>query len=125
MKEKRTYPTDCSKCSMTFERKPNESITCPKCREEIAKVGGNVMKYEYRDLLKEYIEKEVTKFVSGMSKADPPELTEGRSENLIRNLTDSTIGTVRQGIDRAIEASCYRLIHGIRWAKQHPKEGGK
>ncbi len=40
MKKKRIYPTDCSKCGMAFERKPNESIICPKCREEIAKAKG-------------------------------------------------------------------------------------
>ena len=34
MRDKR-YPTDCSKCGEEFLRKPNESITCPKCREAI------------------------------------------------------------------------------------------
>ena len=38
MGKKRIYPTNCSKCGETFGRKPNESITCPKCREKIAKV---------------------------------------------------------------------------------------
>ncbi len=40
MGKKRTYPTNCSKCGEPFERKPNESITCPKCREKIAKAKG-------------------------------------------------------------------------------------
>ena len=38
MKDKR-YPTKCSKCSEEFPRKPNESITCPKCRQSVV-VGG-------------------------------------------------------------------------------------
>lgn len=37
MTKKRIYPTNCSKCEETFERTPNESITCPKCREIMAK----------------------------------------------------------------------------------------
>ncbi|KKK94949.1 hypothetical protein LCGC14_2677720, partial [marine sediment metagenome] len=31
------YDTECSKCGKGFLRKPNESITCPDCREEIRK----------------------------------------------------------------------------------------
>ena len=34
MKDRR-YPTECSKCGKEFLRKPNESITCPKCCEAI------------------------------------------------------------------------------------------
>ena len=37
MKKPTRYPTKCSKCEEEFLRKPNESITYPKCREANAK----------------------------------------------------------------------------------------
>ena len=41
MERVRIHLTNCSKCGELFARKPNESITCPECREKIARKEVN------------------------------------------------------------------------------------
>lgn len=79
--------------------------------------------FVYHDLLKEYIEGEVTKFVGDMGSSHPTELLETPKDKLIYGLTDRTTSMVRQVVDRYIDAAAYELTIGIRWAKLNPSAG--